>query len=137
MRRATTCVECIWGAGGRGKPRNARGRGWVGALPDRRRMGQIVVGPQQMQNVTATGRKDGGAAMGKSGDDGDSAIVSDGERGHRTHPSASACSRPRPQRATLLVTFISHSTKANFKVDMKCQCQIVGRKLVLTMEPQR
>ena len=95
---------------GRGKPRNARGRGWVGALPDRR-MGQIVVGPQQMQNVTATGRKDGGAAMGKSGDDGDSAIVSDGERGHRTHPSASACSRPRPQRATLLVTFISHSTK--------------------------
>ena len=79
MRRATTCVECIWGAGGRGKPRNARGRGWVGALPDRR-MGQIVVGPQQMQNVTAAGRKEGGAAMGKSGDDGDSAIVSDGDR---------------------------------------------------------
>ena len=70
---------------GRGKPRNARGRGWVGALPDRR-MGQIVVGPQQMQNVTATGRKDGGAAMGKSGDDGDSAIVSDGERERPPHP---------------------------------------------------
>ena len=84
MRRATTCVECIWGAGGRGKPRNARGRGWVGALP--------VVGPQQMQNVTATGRKDGGAAMGKSGDDGDSAIVSDGEREATapTHPPALA-----------------------------------------------
>ena len=61
MRRATTCVECIWGAGGRGKPRNARGRGWVGALPDRR-MGQIVVGPQQMQNVTATVRRDGRTA---------------------------------------------------------------------------
>ena len=77
---------------GRGKPRNARGRGWVGALPDRRRMGQIVVGPQQMQNVTATGRKDGGAAMGKSGDDGDSAIVSDGEREATapTHPPALA-----------------------------------------------
>ena len=65
---------------------------WMGGRSARQAHGADRRWAQQMQNVTATGRKDGGAAMGKSGDDGDSAIVSDGEREATapTHPPALA-----------------------------------------------
>ena len=135
MRGATTCVECIWGAGGRGTPRAAsgHGRGWVGALPDRTgawgRSSSLGRRKCKM-SLREDGRKDGrteggrGAAMGKSGDDGDSAIVSDGER--PPHPSAYSRPRPRGHNAlpSSLVTFISHSTKTNFKMDLECNAKL-------------
>ena len=88
-------------------------------------MGQIVVvGPQQMQNVTATGRKDGGAATGKSGDDGDSAIVSDGERERdrerEREREATAPTHPLARVHGHNVTFITHSTRTNLKMDLEC-----------------